>query len=219
MKSKEASSPKKWVSKPMREPQEALKPRAAILEAAISLFGRFGYAGTTMRAIAKEVGVLPGSLYAHIDSKETLLDEIVELGIEGFLVIESQLPKGGTVVERLRAAIVGHVKIAAEHPGRSLVVFHQWRFLTEPNLTRALNKRRRYQQIFVRLIDEGIADGSFAEGLDSKIAVFTILGALNWVPEWYSSRGHYNASEIANKLADNLLQGILAHRDADTHRR
>lgn len=203
----------------MREPQEALKPRAAILEAAISLFGRFGYAGTTMRDIAKEVGVLPGSLYAHIDSKETLLDEIVELGIESFLVIESQLPQGGSVVERLRAAIVGHVKIAAEHPGRSLVVFHQWRFLTEPNLTRALNKRRKYQQIFVRLIDEGIADGSFAEGLDSKIAVFTILGALNWVPEWYSSRGHYDPSEIANKLADNLLQGIQAHRDANTHRR
>jgi TetR/AcrR family transcriptional regulator, cholesterol catabolism regulator len=203
----------------MREPQEALKPRAAILEAAISLFGRFGYTGTTMRDIAKEVGVLPGSLYAHIDSKETLLDEIVEVGIESFLVIESQLPKGASVVERLRAAIVAHVKIAAEYPGRSLVVFHQWRFLTEPNLTRALNKRRRYQQLFVRLIDEGIADGSFAQGLDSKIAVFTILGALNWVPEWYSSRGHYNPSEIANKLADNLLQGILANRDSNARRR
>jgi TetR/AcrR family transcriptional regulator, cholesterol catabolism regulator len=192
----------------MREP-EALKPRAAILEAAIALFGRRGYAGTTMRDIAKEVGVLPGSLYAHIDSKETLLDEIVELGIESFLAIEAQLPEAGPVVDRLRAAIMAHVKVAAEHPGRSQVVFHQWRFLTEPNLTRALNKRRRYQQIFVKLIDEGIADGTFAPGLDSKIAVFTILGALNWVPEWYSARGHFNPSEIATKLADILLQGML----------
>jgi AcrR family transcriptional regulator len=192
----------------MREP-EALKPRAAILEAAIGLFGRRGYAGTTMRDIAKEVGVLPGSLYAHIDSKETLLDEIVELGIESFLAIEAQLPEAGPVVDRLRAAIMAHVKVAAEHPGRSQVVFHQWRFLTEPNLTRALNKRRRYQQIFVKLIDEGIADGTFAPGLDSKIAVFTILGALNWVPEWYSARGHFNPSEIATKLADILLQGML----------
>jgi AcrR family transcriptional regulator len=203
----------------MRENQEVSRPREAILEAAITLFGKRGYAGTTMRDIAKEVGVLPGSLYAHISSKETLLDEIVELGIESFLAIEAQIPTSEPVVERLRAAIKAHVRVAAEHPGRSLVVFHQWRFLTEPNLTRALNKRRRYQQFFVKLVDEGIADGSFEPDLDSKIAVFTILGALNWVPEWYSPRGHHSPAEIADKLADTLLKGLLHHRDLKANRR
>jgi TetR/AcrR family transcriptional regulator, cholesterol catabolism regulator len=203
----------------MRDGQEVSRPREAIVEAAISLFGKRGYAGTTMRDIAKEVGVLPGSLYAHIASKETLLDEIVELGIESFLAIETSLSASQPVIERLRAAIKAHVGVAAEHPGRSLVVFHQWRFLTEPNLTRALNKRRRYQQFFVKLVDEGIAEGSLEPGLDSKIAVFTILGALNWVPEWYSPRGHHDAAEIANKLADNLLQGLLRHREPKANRR
>ena len=195
----------------MREVSDVLRPREAILEAAITLFGKRGFTGTTMRDIAKEVGVLPGSLYAHIDSKETLLDEIVELGIESFLAIEASIPTAGTGTEKLRAAIKAHVAVAASNPGRSLVVFHQWRFLTEPNLTRALNKRRRYQQIFVRLIDDGIADGSFAHGLDSRIAVFTILGALNWVPEWYSPTGHFNPEEIGDKLADILLSGLAPH--------
>jgi TetR/AcrR family transcriptional regulator, cholesterol catabolism regulator len=188
---------------------EVQKPREAILDAAVALFGKFGYAGTTMRDIAREVGVLPGSLYAHISSKETLLDEIVEMGIGSFLAIESTIPADGTGSEKLRAGIKAHVAVAAEHPGRSLVVFHQWRFLTEPNLTRALNKRRRYQQLFVRLIEEGIADGSFAPNLDTKIAVFTILGALNWVPEWYSPRGHYGPEEIGDRVADLLLEGLL----------
>jgi AcrR family transcriptional regulator len=193
----------------MRAGSDIQKPREAILEAAVTLFGRRGYAGTTMRDIAGEVGVLPGSLYAHISSKETLLDEIVELGIESFLAIESNLPASGAGTEKMRAAIKAHVEVAAIHPGRSLVVFHQWRFLTEPNLTRALNKRRRYQQMFVRLIDEGIADGSFAPNLDTKIAVFTILGALNWIPEWYSPRGHYGPAEIGERIADQLLRGLL----------
>jgi TetR/AcrR family transcriptional regulator, cholesterol catabolism regulator len=193
----------------VRQSPEPTKPRAAIVEAAIALFGKRGYTGTTMRDIAGEVGVLPGSLYAHIESKETLLDEIVELGIESFLLIEGSLPQTGTVIEKLRAAIKAHVRIAAENPGRSLVVFHQWRFLTEPNLTRALNKRRRYQQIFVRLIDQGIADGSFDPGLDSKAAVFIILGAINWVPEWYSPTGHSSPTEIGDKLADTLMKGLL----------
>jgi AcrR family transcriptional regulator len=193
----------------MRESSDAQKPREQILEAAVQLFGKRGYAGTTMRDIAKEVGVLPGSLYAHISSKETLLDEIVELGIESFLAIESQIPKTGTGAEKLRAAIKAHLVVAAVHPGRSLVVFHQWRFLTEPNLTRALNKRRRYQQFYVRLVDEGVADGSFLPDLDTKIAVFTILGALNWVPEWYSPRGHHGPDDLGNRIADMLLQGLM----------
>lgn len=197
----------------MREPQENTRPREAILESAIALFGKRGYAGTTMRDIAKDVGVLPGSLYAHISSKEMLLDEIVELGIESFLSIESSLPQTGSTVEKLRAAIRAHVKIAAENPGRSLVVFHQWRFLTEPNLTRALNKRRRYQQLFVRLIDAGIADGSFVPDLDSKIAVFTILGALNWVPEWFSPAGPFDPLEVGHRMADNLLAGLMKRND------
>jgi AcrR family transcriptional regulator len=192
----------------MRGTPEIQKPREAILEAAVALFGKRGYAGTTMRDIAGEVGVLPGSLYAHISSKETLLDEIVELGIESFLAIETNLPDEGSGADKMRAAIKAHVAVAAVHPGRSLVVFHQWRFLTEPNLTRALNKRRRYQQLFVRLIDEGTADGSFAPNLDTKIAVFTILGALNWIPEWYSPRGHYGPAEIGERIADQLLRGL-----------
>ena len=199
--------------KAVRDSEESMRPREAILESAITLFGKRGYNGTTMRDIAKEVGVLPGSLYAHISSKETLLDEIVELGIGSFLEIESILPPSGSSVEKLRAAIQAHVKIAAENPGRSLVVFHQWRFLTEPNLTRALNKRRRYQQLFLKLIDAGIADGSFAADLDSKIAVLTILGALNWVPEWFSRAGPFTPAEVGDKMADHLLSGLLKRDD------
>lgn len=193
----------------MAQSAEFSRPREAILEAAIILFGKRGYTGTTMRDIAKEVGILPGSLYAHISSKETLLDEIVEMGIESFLSIETMVQQSASVIDRLRTAIKAHATIAAENPGRSLVVFHQWRFLTEPNLTRALNKRRRYQQLFVKIIDEGIADKSFDSGLDSKAAVFTILGALNWIPEWYSPAGPFSPSEIGDKIADILIKGLL----------
>jgi len=55
--------------------------REVIADVAVRLFGEHGYTGTTMRDIAEAVGVLPGSLYAHIDSKETLLLEIVKDGI------------------------------------------------------------------------------------------------------------------------------------------
>ena len=48
----------------------------------VQLFGARTYAATSMRDISEAVGILPGSLYSHINSKEALLFEIVESGIE-----------------------------------------------------------------------------------------------------------------------------------------
>ena len=185
------------------------RPREAILEAATHLFSQTGFAGTTMRDIAKAVGVLPGSLYAHIDGKETLLFEIVELGIERFLAISEPLRDSPEPAEvRLRKAIKAHVGVVAESPQRTLVVFHQWRYLTGPNLEAAIEKRRRYEEAFTTIMQEGVDSGAFSPDLHVKIAVLTVLGALNWTPEWYHPDGPITADEIGDMLADTLLQGL-----------
>src|ERR1700758_1806643 len=122
--------------KVVNETPSSPTPREAIVDAAVSLFGEKGYNATTMRDIAKAVGILPGSLYAHIDSKETLLIEIVEKGIERFLAIDRLLAASEASPEaRMRSAICEHIKVVAENPERTLVVFHQWRFLSGPNRT------------------------------------------------------------------------------------
>lgn len=183
--------------------------RGAITEVAVRLFSEHGYTGTSMRDIAKAVGMLPGSLYAHIDSKETLLLEIVQAGIQQFLEIEqlldaSDLPPEG----RLRLAIHAHIKLVADNPERTLIVFHQWRFLGEPNRARAVTMRRRYANAYMKIVKEGVACGDFSAELDTRIAVFGILGALNWTPEWYSPKGKLDADEIADKLAQALICGL-----------
>ena len=183
--------------------------REVIADVAVRLFGEHGYTGTTMRDIAEAVGVLPGSLYAHIDSKETLLLEIVSDGIERFLAIEQSLAVSVESPEaRLRKAIRAHVDVVAEDPQRSLVVFHQWRFLSEPNRASAIAMRRRYANAYVKIVDDGKAAGVFSPLLDTRIAVFGVLGALNWIPEWYSDKGAASPGEIAEKMAGALIFGL-----------
>lgn len=185
------------------------RPREAILEAATHLFSQTGFAGTTMRDIAKAVGVLPGSLYAHIDGKETLLFEIVELGIGRFLAIGDPLMESTEPAEiRLRQAIKAHVNVVAESPERTLVVFHQWRYLTGANLEAAIEKRRRYENAFTTIMQDGVDSGAFSPDLHVKIAVLTVLGALNWTPEWYRPDGAIDADRIGDMLADTLLMGL-----------
>jgi len=199
----------------MSKPQEVSTPRTAILDASVRLFGEHGYTGTTMRDIAKAVGVLPGSLYAHIDSKETLLLEIVESGIERFLAVQELVESSDAPAdEKLRIAIKAHIAIVADDPGRTLVVFHQWRFLTEPNRTRAVAMRRRYAQTFMKILTDGMEKGVFRADLDKRVVVFSVLGALNWTPEWYLPDGEMDAEEIGNRFADTMLLGLSANREA-----
>ena len=95
------------------------KARDKIVKQASLLFSKLGYTGTTMRDIAVNVGVLPGSLYAHIKSKEELLLEIVSSGIESFLQIEvAARAMSGTAEEKLRYAVGRHIEVVAEDPPR-----------------------------------------------------------------------------------------------------
>src|SRR5262249_20880737 len=126
----------------MKQNNTPMTPREVITDTAVKLFGEHGYTGTTMRDIAKAVGVLPGSLYAHIDSKETLLLEIVQDGIKRFLAIEQLIAGAKSPTEQLRIAVRVHIEHVAESPQRTLVVFHQWRYLNDENRAVAASMRR-----------------------------------------------------------------------------
>ena len=186
-----------------------ISPREAIATAAVRLFGGRGYNGTTMRDLAQEVGLLAGSLYAHIDSKETLLAEIVQSGFEVFLTMARRLETSSDRPEvKLRAAIVAHMALVAENPERTLMILHQWRFLSDPNRKKAIAMRRSYAQTFMKIVEDGKTSGAFSPKLNTRIAVFALLGALNWTPEWYSPEGPASAREIGGWLADALIGGL-----------
>lgn len=184
--------------------------RAAIFSAATRLFGDRGYTGTSMRDIAKEVGLLPGSLYAHIQSKEAVLLEIIEGGVDRFNEAVDDIDRLGlSAVDALRAAIHRHLAIVGDNPERTLIVFHQWRYLADLDRARLLAKRAHYEQFFTRTVERGTAEGTFDPELDPKVTVLSILGALNWTPEWFSPTGPASAAEVADRIADGVLGGVL----------
>ena len=88
------------------------KQRSAIISNAMHLFGKQGFTGTSMRDIANAVGLLPGSLYAHINGKEGLLFEIVTDGIGRFIeAVQTHASADSDPVERMRKMIVAHVEV------------------------------------------------------------------------------------------------------------
>ena len=171
-------------------PERPSAAREAIFSAATRLFGERGYTGTTMRDIAKAVGILPGSLYAHIQSKDAVLLEIIESGVDRFNAAVDRIDAMHLAPEpALREAVREHLRIVADNPSRTLIVFHQWRFLDDDNRDRLLAKRAHYEAFFVRTVRSGIELDQFDPHLDPKVTVLAMLGALNWTPEWFSPGG------------------------------
>jgi AcrR family transcriptional regulator len=193
------------------------RPREMILRIATQLFGQRSYPATTMRDIAGEVGMLAGSLYAHIDGKESLLLEIIEEGINEFL--DSVGAAGRSELsadEKLRQMIRAHVLIVAAHPQRTLIVFHQWRYLGADNQERIRERRRQYEDLFTDAIDDGIRTGVLRDDLDPRVARLTILGALNWTPEWLSHVSRDGLDDVSLRLADTLLNGVMGRPGSES---
>ncbi|WAH35170.1 TetR/AcrR family transcriptional regulator [Alicyclobacillus dauci] len=179
-----------------------------ILAAAGRLFSKKGYHATTIREIAEETGILSGSLYAHIQSKEDLLFEIVDEGAMAFLnSIEDIVNSPSDPVTKLRAGLAAHIQVIAEHLDASTVFFHEWQALSEPRREMIQKKRDQYEAQWAAILDAGAREGVFASR-DPKFARLLILSVANWVYQWYRPTGNLSPSDIAERFTDVIVDGL-----------
>lgn len=180
-----------------------------IKQVAIRLFSDRGYPVIGMRDLSEAVGILPGSLYAHITSKEKLLLDIVTSGVQNFIeVIEPIVESDGPADQRLREAIKAHMRVLAVTLDQTRVTFHQWHYLTNGNLEQMIAVRGDYEALFNRLVGEGIEDGTLLGTSRPKVSTLSIIGVLGSATEWFSPTGPASADEIGDAIADVLTLGL-----------
>jgi AcrR family transcriptional regulator len=179
-----------------------------VVAAAITLFSRKGYHSTTVRDIAEESGMLSGSLYAHIASKEELLYQIVLQAAERFMAGITPIVSGpGTAAAKLRAAMGAHLQVMAGDRDAAAIFLHEWKALTGDRRALVAARRREYERQFAAIIGQGIAGGEF-RAVEEKFARLLVLSAVNWLYEWYDPAGPLGPDELAGKFADLILQGL-----------
>ena len=180
--------------------------RAIALEA---MYSR-GYKDTTLRAIAREMGLQAPSLYNHFTSKQELLLRIMDSIMRELIhSTRSALATiGPSPVERLHAAIEVFVTFNLHHPHEAAVSDAEFRSLTPENRACIVRLRQEFQEIFDPLIEEGIAQGVFSP-TDVPITRNVILSACARTYMWYRPDGRRDAAEVATSVADYLVQGLL----------
>lgn len=173
-----------------------------------------------MKDIAAAVNLTAASLYHHFKNKDELLLAVLEAGLN--LVIERLEPivqADMPCAQRLREMIAVHVVSQTENTAVAAAMVFEIRSLLSERPARLDGFRERrdrffarrdyFEALYRRVVREGIEQGVFRP-VDVPIFVKAMLGAHNWVSVWYRPNGRLSGQEIAERMADAFLHGLLA---------
>jgi AcrR family transcriptional regulator len=185
--------------------------RADVVEAAIKVFHEKGYASASIQDVADAVGVLKGSLYHYIDSKEDLLARIFEESdAQSFALMEQSHDLDLSAVERLRWFGRSWSLWYLENVERAAIYVNEWKHLSGQRLKDVLKTRHEYDARVAEIIDDVKLAGDASPDLDVRYATFFVLTAINGLPTWYRRRGPDPAEHIAEVYAD-MIVGMVCH--------
>ncbi|MGQ9825376.1 MAG: TetR/AcrR family transcriptional regulator [Desulfotomaculales bacterium] len=188
--------------------ERAAERRMSIIKVAARLFSEKGYHEATLEDIARDLKYTKGSIYYYINSKQELLFQCHELAMDMLLGrLEEIMAKDLPPDEKLKEGIKAHIELVVGEMSLVNVALWQDFELQEDYRQVIVAKRDRYERHFRQLIEEGVAKGIFRP-LSSKVAVFIIMGAVNWIPRWFSEKGSMSKSEIAGFFADYLVRPL-----------
>lgn len=179
-----------------------------ILAAAARIFREKGYHGTSVRDIAESVGLLKGSLYHYIRSKEDLLARLFEGALEETVrELEEIAARDASATERLSEMVRVYVRSVTANLDAVGLYLREWRALPPPQLSRLRARRRAMRTLFETVLADGQRRREFAAA-DAKISALSILGMCNWIYEWYRPRGRLRPEQLAEELAARAVRSV-----------
>lgn len=190
---------------------------ARLLQVAAHLFREKGYLATSMRDIALAANMKSGSIYYHYDSKDALLEAVMDRAIGAFNdAVGAALVALGpqhTFEDRFRVAVAAHLRTVHQYGDFAVASRQSLDKLPEKSRQAHVKLRRQYGEIWRQLFEQAKKDGLLRAGVDTAALQMFILGALNWTSEWLDPQ-RTDLDEAAGHFSDLVLNGLLARRTA-----
>jgi AcrR family transcriptional regulator len=187
------------------------KRQREIIDAAADIFHRKGYSDTSVQDVADAVGILKGSLYYYIDSKEDLLFRmLLEVHEDAKAVVTETAALELPPLERLRIYVQRHVEYNASNLAKIAVYYHDFGLLT-PKRKKAIMGQRKFYETFVRgLIVEAQERGEVDAEVDPIVVSNAIFGLVNWIYTWYNPKGSITPEYLGELYAEVAVSGITS---------
>jgi AcrR family transcriptional regulator len=149
--------------------------RAEILEAARTLYQRYGYKKTTMDDIAKAAGITKPTVYSYFKGKKDILVALVEW--EGSRILERGLSgahAGAPAEEQLAAMFLATDKFLKEDDFLQGLVSRDPDILTPEVVSTAFDFERKIMEAVAGILEKGMEQGSVRK-TDPRLMAYTIV--------------------------------------------
>jgi AcrR family transcriptional regulator len=187
-----------------------------VLDVAARVFHDKGYDATTIQDIADELGILKGSLYYYISSKEDVLFEVLQDVHEAALAaVREAVAIDGDPLQKIRAFVTTLAQFNAEHSVRMGILLHDFRSLSEPRRREIVRARDRYDRMLRKFITEGRREGLISPDVDPKMAALAVMGMINSIYQWYRPSGQRRPKQIGSSYADLVVWSLATAPEKD----
>jgi AcrR family transcriptional regulator len=181
-----------------------------ILGHATAVFYEKGYDAASMRDLSRASGMSLAGLYYYFESKERLLYLIQKSAFETVVLnLRVRLEAISNPQERMRAFIANHLEYFLANRKAMTVLSHEDDTLKGEFGTEILALKREYVHLGMQLMDELSAANPRFANVNSRVAVLSLFGMMNWIYTWHNPRIDADAVELARQMSQIFLNGVL----------
>lgn len=186
-----------------------------VLDAAAKVFYERGYANASVQDVADALGILKGSLYHYIDTKEDLLYRLLEETQRDVHSILDEVAAldGLDALERLRLYVRRQVEFNIENLAKVSVFYHDLQRLSPDRRASIVARRRQHEAFVVELIEELQREGRADASLDSHVLSRCLFATIIWTYRWYNPKRD-SRDDVVDLCATFALAGIGVRRGA-----
>lgn len=182
---------------------------AAIRKSGLRLIYQHGYEALTLRELAADVGILSGSLYNHIKTKQDLLFTLVRDHMTDLLAnLDGALAGHDDPADALAAFVRLHVTYHMERRYEVYIANSELRSLEPANRAAIVAMRQTYEARLIEILERGVSAGRF-QLENTRVGAFAIIAMLTGICTWYRPDGPLSPEQIVALHTDLVMRGLV----------
>jgi AcrR family transcriptional regulator len=172
--------------------------REQIAQAALALIASKGVNGLNMAGLARQVGLGTSSIYRHFESKDQVLDAVLDLLRERLLGnVQIAIREAVNPLEQLRRLLAMHLRLILEYQALPRLFFSGDLYAGDPERKKRLyGIVKTYLEEVAKIVRQGQKDGTVRLDLDPDAVSVVFLGLIQPTAIlWHLSDGEFNVGK------------------------